>query len=59
MPPQTVTDGCVKLALRASADGDTYHVVMTDNHSAPRARGTRLFETVADSGPGPGLPPEW
>jgi len=43
------------LALRSSADGDTDHVVMTDNLSAPRASGKRLFVTVAGSGP----PPEW
>jgi hypothetical protein len=43
------------LALRASADGDTYHGVMTDNLSALLASGKRLYVTVAGSGP----PPEW
>jgi len=44
-----------RFAFRASADGDTYHGVMTDNLSALLASGKRLFVTVAGSGP----PPEW
>ncbi|RZL17617.1 MAG: hypothetical protein EOP64_13565 [Sphingomonas sp.] len=44
-----------RFAFRASSDGDTCHVVMTDNRSAPRASGKRLFVTVtvtvAGSGP--------
>ena len=35
-----------RFAFRASSDGDTCHVVMTDNRSAPRASGKRLFVTV-------------
>jgi len=40
-----------RFAFRASADGDTYHGVMTDNLSALLASGKRLFVTVAGSGP--------
>ena len=51
MPSPTCKDGWAKLALRASVDGDTYHVVMTGNRSTPRASGNRLFVSVACSGP--------
>jgi hypothetical protein len=44
-----------RFAFRASSDGDTCHVVMTDNRSAPRASGKRLFVTVTVAGSGPRL----
>ncbi|QBM78122.1 hypothetical protein E2E30_19750 (plasmid) [Sphingomonas sp. AAP5] len=40
-----------RFAFRASSDGDTCHVVMTDNRSAPRASGKRVFVTVTVAGP--------
>jgi hypothetical protein len=44
-----------RFAFRASSDGDTCHVVMTDNRSAPRASGKRLSVTVTVAGSGPRL----
>ncbi|MBD8551984.1 hypothetical protein [Sphingomonas sp. CFBP 8764] len=44
-----------RFAFRASSDGDTCHVVMTDNRSAPRASGKRLFVTVTVTVAGPRL----
>lgn len=40
-----------RFAFRASSDGDTCHVVMTDNRSARRASGKRVFVTVTVAGP--------